>query len=491
MWHNDCEHQEGMMLQFHSFDGQNTGTERQAERWRWRQCRMCRRSLSTAMCAVLFAMVLGCSTQPQASPESEPEQSPGALAYIQAGDLWVRQLPAGPPQRLDSAEAIRAPRWSPSGAWLAYRKGDQVWVARSSGTDARAVADGVSVAAFVWSPVADMLAYTTADGRLHVLTVADGHDQVIRAATGAPLWSPDGQWLAFAHNRVTRQAAPDQPPAFSASLWRARADGSDMHELVTDTLVPGTDDPDVPLGAGALLAGWAGEYMLFWPSFSANSLMADGTALRAMPVDGARPRELVPWMLSRPAFLDVAPAGGELVVTAGGDRLTWTNKQLVLIDPAGGSLTPLTSDDVAAITPTWSPDGRRIAYTAGPAGEEAAAAGGEQARQVLAGRRIWVIERDGSNQRQVTGDPNYRDERPRWVGENHLLFARLDERDTVSLWIVERDGSNLTRIVTDVGPVETPSDAVWFGFYGYVDWDNLFDVAAGVTLAQPATHSEQ
>src|SRR5512139_2453961 len=43
----------------------------------------------------------------------------GRVAYVQGGDIWIKVLPDGKPQRLTTDGRNREPRWSPSGEWLA------------------------------------------------------------------------------------------------------------------------------------------------------------------------------------------------------------------------------------------------------------------------------------------------------------------------------------------------------------------------------------
>jgi len=63
----------------------------------------------------------------QVTPTPAP-LSLGYLAYVQGGDIWIKTLPSGTPQRLTTDGHNNRPRWSPSGQWLAFRKERQVMV---------------------------------------------------------------------------------------------------------------------------------------------------------------------------------------------------------------------------------------------------------------------------------------------------------------------------------------------------------------------------
>jgi hypothetical protein len=85
----------------------------------------------------------------QAASTPTPTLGLGKLAYVQGGDIWVKTLPDGEPQRLTADGRNREPRWSPSGQWLAFRKGDyQVWVMRADGSAARPLNDVAAVGAY-------------------------------------------------------------------------------------------------------------------------------------------------------------------------------------------------------------------------------------------------------------------------------------------------------------------------------------------------------
>ena len=105
----------------------------------------------------------------------------------------------------------------------------------------------------------------------------------------------------------------------------------------------------------------------------------------------------------------------------------------------------------------------------------------------MAERRIWVINRDGSNRRQLTQDNSYRDERPLWsIDGSHILFARLDGEDRASLWITSVAAQEPEK-VADLNPCSRPpgscqatnfgtivQGSFWFGYYGYVQWNSLY-----------------
>jgi dipeptidyl aminopeptidase/acylaminoacyl peptidase len=380
----------------------------------------------------------------------------GMLAYVHQGDLWIRQLPNGSPRRLTSSGDVSAPRWSPSGAWLLYCAGDQLRIIKVLGKDNRQLGpcDGA------WSPRADVLVHMTGSGA-SIVTPGEWRERPLPEQ--ATLWSPDGTALAFVREQpqASQRAANDSPR--SASLWRIAADG---RRVVIYAPAPSED--------GMILAAWPGAHILFWsdPLFSA-SLLADGVPLWEVPSAGGQPHELAPATLAYLDFLALSSDSQRIALVVGAGRETWADKRIAVADLNGGELAYLTGATTAAVSPDWSPDDRRIAFAAaadgGPLDDDDAAAA------AIAQRRIWAMRPDGSDKRQLTRDPAYRDERPRWSADGrHLLFVRVDKLGRAGLWLMRADGGDLARVADDLGPFPD-AESLALGYYGHVSWEAGFD----------------
>ncbi|MCU0490056.1 MAG: hypothetical protein MUD01_00505 [Chloroflexaceae bacterium] len=402
---------------------------------------------------ILILLLVACGGT--AAPAMQPGEGPGgasSLAFIREGDLTVLPLPMGQARRLTTGGGASQPRWSPSGAWLSYCGGGQAHIISADGGEARPV--GACPAS--WAPRDDTLLSGGDDGTLRLTTAGTWQERTLPGQLPA-LWNADGSAIAFVYTPDAPGAA--WPPA--VSLRRVSRDGSDLRTLYS----PPTDPP-----MGLVPAAWVGDHVLLWeqPAFAA-SILADGTALQVVPASGGPARVLSPAMLARPDFLAPAPDGRSLILVEGEGRDLWRNKRLSRIDLHSGQRTTLTKDGTVALWPAWSPDGVRIAYVAAPEPGPPAS----NASELLAQRRIWVMDADGSRPRFLSNNPAYRDERPRWTRDGRwLVFPRVDSQGRASLWASDGAGDEPRLLMSDlqqptVTPLDSPADTAW---------DAVFDV---------------
>ncbi len=447
--------------------------------------------------ARLAATIAAYATSSVTATPPPPEL--GRVAYVQGGDIWVKLLPDDRPQRLTTDGRNRSPAWSPSGNWLAFRKEryvvieretlcdtpnmrrelcresaselqQQVWLVEEDGSNARPLNQNLSVEGFAWSPVRDRLAYVTTSGQLQAVN-GDGTNlaTLFAASTvdhspgkiGRIAWSPDGAWIAYEY-----ALQGSEPAAAYQSIWKVSADGRERVQLY------GTEQGRSDLW----LAGWssAGKLVYFWqdparPAISPDGAPLFGVSAAGQPAAGAAVGLSSEPMLPYRDFIATAPPHtnwGEreaVALAVGAGQGTWANKRIetsAAVSPPG----------VAAISPAWSPDGRRLAYAAMPERETLGLS--EPTLQELMARRVWVADAAGEGRpQQITDDPGYRDEFPRWSADGtYLLFARINAKGRASLWIVPAGSGALRQVVDELTPAPDP-----IGTYGHVEWDNLFD----------------
>lgn len=179
-------------------------------------------------------------------------------------------------------------------------------------------------------------------------------------------------------------------------------------------------------------------------------------------------------------YISTSPNTNRVLIVGGENRMSWTNKRLTAVDPVTGNISVLTQTGFAVASCAWSPDGKTIAYSAGP--DDTRAAGGDEAKALPWGRRMWVMNADGSKARQLTFDPQFRDEYPMWSRDGqHVVFLRMNSQNSVSVWSVDISG-NLAQLVNEVIP---PGNRAWFGYYGrflgadLIAWHSDFELTDG------------
>jgi TolB protein len=128
---------------------------------------------------------------------------------------------------------------------------------------------------------------------------------------------------------------------------------------------------------------------------------------------------------------DVIPDGGELSA----------HSQIFTVEPSGADLRQLTHVDAgqAAALPDWSPDGQRIAFESNQSGSFG----------------IWVMNADGSGQKQLSGGKGLGDFYPSWSPDGtRVLFSHCTEVAGLGFFsqcdidLMNADGSGKTTLLS-------------------------------------------
>lgn len=108
-------------------------------------------------------------------------------------------------------------------------------------------------------------------------------------------------------------------------------------------------------------------------------------------------------------------------------------------------------DDIAQ--PSWSPDGRRLAFM------------GSRSRNA----DIYTIKLDGSDLRRLTSDPA-QDWQPAWSPSGSQIAFVSNRSGSHQIYVMRADGSNPTRLTSFEGGAEQPAwspDGLWLAFVAY------------------------
>ena len=117
--------------------------------------------------------------------------------------------------------------------------------------------------------------------------------------------------------------------------------------------------------------------------------------------------------------------------------------EIYVVDPDGGRLTRLTSNDVKDECPAWSPDGARLAFVSDRDGNQ----------------EIYLMNADGSGQRRLTRTPEDEDH-PDWSPDGTRLLFMSARRGNQDVYVMRDDGSGEVRLTrhpaVDMRPAWSP-----------------------------------
>jgi Tol biopolymer transport system component/imidazolonepropionase-like amidohydrolase len=227
-----------------------------------------------------------------------------------------------------------------------------------------------------------------------------------------PSWSPDGRSILFRAERRGR-----------TGLWLLAADsaGARPRQLTQLERPEGYDgdaawSPDGKTIAFARIIPPSGRQR---PRSRVELLDVAGGAVRELPVADTTIR-----YVSDPAW---EPGGRRLAVVAAPARTPYGGR-IWAVETATGTATPLTPAAIRAHAPSFSPDGKRIAFFAP-----------DSARRT----QLWVSSADGTGApNRLTGHADVTPTRARWTADGRALVYTADGR----LWRVSAAGGEPSEI---------------------------------------------
>jgi len=258
---------------------------------------------------------------------------------------------------LAAVHRLSGPQISPDGKWIAYEVGTpnleanrvahDIWLVPADGGEARQITRGGSDTRPRWSPDGKRIAFLSSrDGEQQIYWInLDGGDanKLSSLSGGADnqLWSPDGKWIAFVSS-----VYPDCKDEGCNSEREAAREKSKVRARIYDRL---------------LYRHWTG----WWDGRRSH--------LFVMPASGGAARDLTPgadydvppFNLGDPEAIAFSPDSGEICFTANtdADAALSTNGDLFTVPVAGGAAPKrITTNPGNDWGPTYSPDGRWIAY---------------------------------------------------------------------------------------------------------------------------------
>lgn len=325
--------------------------------------------------------------------------------------------PAFTPRDLFDLEVAADPQISPDGSRIAYvrQSGDimtdrmrrTIWLVDArSGEQMPLVAGPGSHSQPRWSPDGSRLAYiSTAEGgaaQLYVRWMESGESVRITGLPATPnsiAWSPDGAMIAYA------MLVPGEPERLGERQSPPEgAEWADPLQVYTD-IVYRAD------GAGYLQPGYSQIFVV--------------------PAEGGAPRQLSSGNYDSSGPLSWA--GGRTILFAANRDPNWqyepVESEIYALDATSGGITQLTDRNGPDFSPVASPDGNRIAYL-----------GFDDRRLGYQNTLLYVMDRDGSNSRALTGSLDRSVSSPVWA-DNGNLYVSYDDHGETRVARVSMNGS--------------------------------------------------
>jgi len=203
----------------------------------------------------------------------------------------------------------------------------------------------------------------------------------------------------------------------NTDVYSVLPNGQDLQRLTTD---PGFDACAAYSADGSRIAycsGQGGGPVQVW------TMNEDGTD-----------KQQVTHMSATAIFPDFSPDGSKIVFCAGPSTFA---RDIYVINSDGSGLTQLTSGVGNNVYPAFSPNGRKIVFTSNRTGTS----------------QVWLMNADGSDQTQLTFDPQPKDQVPDWSPNGSKIAYLADTHGIADMgnswgdiWVMNKNGSHQHQI---------------------------------------------
>jgi acylaminoacyl-peptidase len=325
------------------------------------------------------------------------------------------------------------PQISPDGRRILYvrqfsdvmtdKRHSNLWIVNTDGTDHRPLTTGnFNDASPRWSHDGSQIIYVSnRDGgsQIYRRWMDSGQTAKLTNLTAEPAgiaWSPDDRWISF--TMFVPEKGPDliqMPTAPEGAKWADPA-------KVIDRLIYRFN------GAGYLKTGY--------------------THLFVVPADGGTPRQISDGKFHHGGL---AFQSSEAVWTPDGKYLLMSanrhsdfesdplNTEVYEFAVADGSVKALTNRKGPDNSPDVSPDGKKIAYV-----------GFDDRYQGYQVRQLYVMNRDGSESRLLSGAFDNDVQAPRWAADGKGIYFASAAHGNTGLYFIDLDG-HVKKLANDIG----------------------------------------
>jgi dipeptidyl aminopeptidase/acylaminoacyl peptidase len=325
-----------------------------------------------------------------------------------------------------------------------------------------------SVGAAQLSPDGNKILYTVVSrvgdrgtsSKIMVWDIASGTSSPLLAGDvrgSSPLWSPDGQWIAYRGREGER-----------SGLMVVRADGSGAKFLAP---MEGTNHP-LPSSGKSITWSPDGKSIAFvhaLPGPETEDATGDPVVITrylykptaregltrfndnkrihvfVIGVDGTGLRQLTKGDYYEHS-VDWSPAGDEILFISNRepDPDRFFNYDIFAVKVADGTVRRITRTETAEYQPFWSPDGKTIAYLGTTRGLTSS-------ETTMEDTHVWLVDADGSNRRELGATVDNRQRSHGWTPDGSAVLCTVQERGHLRLYRLPVSGAEPEVIVREMG----------------------------------------
>ena len=319
------------------------------------------------------------------------------------------------------------PQISPDGATVIYRRTGfdimkdrsrgNLWMVNTNGTNHRKLTsfDGNESQAR-WSPDGTKIAYiaSTSEGsELFIYWIASGTTARLSQLENGPSglsWSPDGKWLSFSAMEYVA------PPVISKMPKKPKGAKWAPTPRITDRFKHEAD------GRGYLKPGFRHIYII--------------------PSEGGTARKITSGDFNHGGSLSWS-RDAQHIYFSGNRTKNWEydfrNSELYSVHTQTGVIKTLTDRNGPDRSPIVSPDGKKIAYL-----------GFDDKVQTYQVTRLYVMNSDGSNQREIDTKLDRGISNIKWASDSNTLYGTYDDKGNSKIAQVTLSGK-VTKLADDLG----------------------------------------
>jgi dipeptidyl aminopeptidase/acylaminoacyl peptidase len=309
-----------------------------------------------------------------------------AATPLQYDDVFELEFVADPQPDASGNNVVFVRNWMDRNA---DRRRATLWLSSADGKSLQALTDkNTDASSPRWAPDNNRIAFI-ADGQIHLKWLDSGRTSQLGQLQQRPAnlsWSPDGNWLAFTMFTPKSVKPPVALPGKPEKADWAKA------PIYIDNKQYRAD------GAGYLKAGYQHIYLM--PANGGSAIqLTDGDFNHGGTISWARDSKAIYFSANRHADWQAKPLNSEIF-------------QLTLADR---TLTQLTDRNGPDAQPQLSPDGKLIAYV-----------GFDDRKLAHQANRLYVMNTDGSNIRNLTEDLDRAIDDFQWLANSKALFISYD-----------------------------------------------------------------